>query len=181
MSIHTTCIDVADDIERKVCAICIEDMLHVEGGDDAEADVENTDNNVCTLKCGHQFHLACITPVVVNSFLGRRDLLCPLCRNVECCTSTLTYQAAYNSLVDMVRQEGREELLVDVRIDIQQLESLSPARNLPPTTPQHVVVATDYRYAFRYCMASFWLGNIAFLAIGLIIMAIYVVKSNMPS
>jgi hypothetical protein len=171
----TVSMDSNVTVETKVCAICIEE-IEITDADDA-SNGEHV-SNVCTLKCGHEFHLPCITPVIVNSFLARKDVICPMCRNVECCTSTLTYQSAYNSLIDLVRSEGRDELLSDVRIDIQQLENLSPARNIP--SRQRSTVASDYWFPVRHCMTFIWCGNITVLTIGLIIMIIVFMKNSAP-
>lgn len=157
-----------EDDETKVCAICIE-----------EIDTTNTVNDdVRQLTCGHEFHLQCITPVVVNSFLARKDVICPMCRNVECCTTSMTYQSAYNSLIDLVRSEGHNELLGDVRIDIESLErlqslesleGLSHARHIPS---RRQVVVTEYWCTLGQCMTFLWCGNLIVLSIGFVIMII---------
>lgn len=166
-----TCVDVDDD-ETKVCAICIE-----------EVDAENED--VRKLTCGHEFHLHCITPVVVNSFLARKDVICPMCRNVECRTTSMTYQSAYNSLIDLVRSEGRDDVTFgDVRVNIESLQSLQSLQNLQRLdsleglTPAHDIPSrrhsdtTEYWCSVRQCMTFLWCGNLIVLSIGFVIMII---------
>lgn len=181
----STGIDVS--VETKLCAICIEEIEITDACNASNASNDSNAfnvvtsehmSNVCTLKCGHEFHLSCITPVIVNSFLARKDVICPMCRNVECSTSNLTYQSAYNSLIDLVRSEGRDELLSDVRIDIEQLENLSSARNIP--SRQRSMAFTEYTSLMRDGLKYVWCGNITFLVLGLIIIIVVFVRKSAP-
>lgn len=161
-----------EDDETKVCAICIEEI-------DTQ---ENDDTRKLT--CGHEFHLHCITPVVVNSFLARKDVICPLCRNVECHTTSMTYQSAYNSLIDLVRSEGHDDLFGDVRIDIESLERLERVDNSEHSTHAHNIPSRqqaaepNYWFSVKNCMTLLWCGNVIVLSIGFIIMIIVFMRMN---
>lgn len=113
---------------ENACAICLEEMVALDT-EDIETGSKGKDKSLCKLKCGHEYHFHCITPVVVNSFLERKDIICPMCRNVECSTTTPLYRASYQSLIELVRQERRQNILQIVRMDGDSDANTTPSSN----------------------------------------------------
>lgn len=147
------------------CAICLEEMVE----DDVEA--QNA-VEICTLKCNHKFHLSCITPVVVNSFMVRKSVQCPLCRSIECCTSTSLYQGAYNSLIDLMREEGRDETIINVNVNVT-IDSNTDAY----TETQYSEYSDGTRIGCNHCKVFVWFGITIFMIIGVIVGTLYVIAS----
>jgi len=154
-------------INAHTCAICLEEMVEREG--DADVEAQNT-IELCTLKCSHKFHLPCITPVIVNSFMERKSVQCPLCRNVECCTSTSLYQGAYNSLIDLMREEGRDETIINVNVNVT-IDSNTDA----DTETQYSSFSDGTQFSCKHCLVFVWFGVAMFLMIGLIVGTMYAI------
>lgn len=165
--------DLSDDSEN-VCCICLEEMVAIDK-EDIETGPTVKVKSLCKLKCGHEYHFHCITPVVVNSFLERKDVICPFCRNVECSRTTSLYRQSYRSLIDLVRQEGRHDILQVVRMDVED----TPTPTSTPTSNNNVSIRhniTNVWIHVKYILSSIPLLSLVIPAILLCVFLVSLLK-----
>lgn len=71
------------------CVICLEQI---------DNDSLNDESKVTTFNCGHILHYECTYQYVLDLFHKDVDITCPICRNVECASTSTIYIETQNKL-----------------------------------------------------------------------------------
>ena len=66
--------NIVDD--TNVCVICLEEL----------------DDQVINYNCKHIIHTHCLLDYVKSQIKNKQDIICPICRNVECCVGSKHYE-----------------------------------------------------------------------------------------
>lgn len=75
--------------EELVCVICL---------DPIDEDKVNDKAQVTKFKCKHMLHQGCTYKYVLDLFHKHVDISCPICRNVECTTTSSIYKETKQQL-----------------------------------------------------------------------------------
>ena len=146
---------VPNDDDENSCVICLEGL-------DKERSIH--------FRCGHIFHIQCILEWIYNLFEKNTDISCPVCRSIEC-HSTSPY---YNIMKRAVGYNGQQ---YNYNIEVQQRHHNN---NIDISSSQHRMYQNNQRiideglrkgfFRFMMCFTVIMVGFFCFL--------IYAVKTK---